>query len=87
VREHNERSTAWISGEPRTISVEYNEGDSITVPQYDGSVLHLCRPIRVRPDRPRQALEYVAITRKRRGRNRVALTSIPTRRPPRHSIP
>jgi len=42
VREHNEavnRLDFWPNRD--AISVEYNEGDAISVPQHDGSIIHL----------------------------------------------
>jgi 2-oxoglutarate ferredoxin oxidoreductase subunit beta len=62
VREHNDavnRLDFWPSRD--AINVEYNEGDTITVPQHDGSVLRLRKtdPDYDPTDRVR-ALEYVA---------------------------
>jgi 2-oxoglutarate ferredoxin oxidoreductase subunit beta len=62
VREHNEavnRLDFWPSRE--AISVEYNEGDAISVPQHDGSIIHLRKthPEYDATDRVK-ALEYVA---------------------------
>ena len=62
VREHNEavnRLDFWPSRE--AISVEYNEGDAISVPQHDGSIIHLRKthPDYDPTDRVK-ALEYVA---------------------------
>ena len=62
VREHNEavnRMDFWPSRE--AISVEYNEGDAISVPQHDGSIIRLRKthPEYDATDRV-QALEYVA---------------------------
>jgi len=62
VREHNEavnRLDFWPSRE--AINVEYNEGDAISVPQHDGSIIHLRKthPEYDATDRVK-ALEYVA---------------------------
>jgi len=62
VREHNEavnRLDFWPSRE--AISVEYNEGDAISVPQHDGSIIHLRKthPEYDPTDRIR-AMNYVA---------------------------
>jgi 2-oxoglutarate ferredoxin oxidoreductase subunit beta len=62
VREHNEavnRLDFWPNRE--AISVEYNEGDAISVPQHDGSIIHLRKthPDYDPTDRVK-ALEYVA---------------------------
>jgi 2-oxoglutarate ferredoxin oxidoreductase subunit beta len=62
VREHNEavnRLDFWPSRE--SINVDYNEGDAITVPQHDGTVLRLRKthPEYDPTDRVK-ALEYVA---------------------------
>ena len=62
VREHNEavnRLDFWPNRE--SISVEYNEGDAISVPQHDGSIIHLRKthPEYDATDRVK-ALEYVA---------------------------